>query len=175
MTEPTNLRDLVREVLATSNEVDPAALAREVFDRIPQADRELALEQALPIVVRNIVSRQRIHNFPGGHRGNEAQPVLAAGEPVIRDGFPSRKVQAVREAWRLRLRERISVGPGSKEWTFLGDATAEQLDYAAGLRESLAAANAESARQLRDLAAAIRAAGVGSVKDLPDVAERLSA
>lgn len=75
-----DLHTLIREVCDTSTIADPVTLAAEVSRRIDPADERVALDQALPTMVRHIVSLTRgSHSSPGGHCRVENQPPNAAG------------------------------------------------------------------------------------------------
>jgi hypothetical protein len=132
---------------------DPAALAKEVGRRIGRNQQAAALQQALPVVVQHVVSRSR-----------------GAYVPEQRTTPPSRsrKVASIRETWRRMLRDRIAVGPDVADWKFLGDCTADDLAYAAAIREDHARRNAARAQQLRDLAERLAEHGVSTVADLPE-------
>lgn len=147
-----DLRKLVRDVCENSTVADPAALAKEVNQQIKRTERDAALEAALPLFVQNILGQLRMRS----HR-----PV-----PVIPQ--PSRKVQGIRETWRRMLRDRINVGPDVSDWKFLADCTAEDLDYAASIREEHARRNAARAEQYRQLAELLEEHGVDTVGELPD-------
>jgi hypothetical protein len=162
-----DLRALVREILDSSPATDPATLAKEVAARVERRDVRAALEQAMPALVSSMVTRAR-STSPGGHLACDPHATPAAG------GNPSRKVAAIREWWQQRLAERISVGSDPSAWKFLGDCTAPDLEFAASVREDRARSHAARAAEYRGLAAALRDSGSPTVRDLPDLAERLS-
>jgi hypothetical protein len=149
-----DLRALVREVCDHSTVADPLMLAKEVNRRIKQADRDAALESALPLVVQNELGRLRMRHHA----------------PIPGTPQPSRKVAGIREMWRRTLRDRINVGPDVSDWKFLADCTAEDLDYAAALREEHARRNAARAAQYRRLAELLNGHGVSTVGELPESA-----
>ncbi len=154
-----DLRALIREVCDNSTMADPATLAKEVSRRIGRNQQREALDQALPLVVQHVVSRQRGGFVPeqrGG--GGNAAPSR------------SRKVAAIRETWRRMLRDRIAIGPAVSDWKFLGDCNADDLAYAAAIREDHARRNAARAEQLRNLAELLTAHGVATVAELPEPA-----
>lgn len=156
-----DLHTLIREVCDASTIANPVTLAVEVGRRIDPADERAALDQALPTVVRHIVSLARgSHSSPGGHSNCGTQEVPAAG------ANHSRKVAGIR-AYGRRLRERISVGPTITEWKFLGDCTATDLEYAATVNDNNARWNTAKAAEKRRLAAALAANSVNTVRELP--------
>lgn len=146
-----DLRKLVHDVYATSDDPHPVILAKEVNRRIKRADRDAALEAALPLFVRNVLSQMR----------------MASNRPIpATKPNPSRKVAGIREAWRRMLNDAINVGP--HEWKVLSKCTAPDLDYAAELREAHARWNAARAQQYRQLAELLTEHGVSTVGELPD-------
>lgn len=144
-----NLRAMVREVCDTSDYPDPAMIAKEVNRRLKKTERDAALELVLPVFVQNVIGQMRM-----GH--SHAPPKS------------SRKVSSIREAWRRVLRDRINVGPEPGDWKFLGDCGADDLTYAAAIREEHARRNAARAEQYRRVAELLDEHGVPFVKDLPD-------
>ncbi|RZT87557.1 hypothetical protein EV383_4482 [Pseudonocardia sediminis] len=159
MTDEFNLRALIREVAESSTTPDPVQLADEVARRIGPKQRAEALAQALPIVVRNVVSLTRSPITPDGHTRSERHD-----RPAARG---SSKVAGIRDTWRRMLRDRIAVGPDQSDWKFLGECTVSDLEYAATIREEHARQNAARAVQFRELAERMQRNGVGTVADLP--------
>jgi hypothetical protein len=153
VTDGFDLRALIREVCDNSTMTDPATIAKEVGRRIGRNQQRDALEQALPVVVQHVISRR--------------QPI-AVPEQRAPTSNRSRKVASIRETWRRMLRDRIAVGPELGDWKFLGDCTADDLAYAAAIREEHARRNAARAQQLRDLADRLAEHGVTTVSDLPE-------
>lgn len=154
MTNGFDLRALVREVCDTSTMTDPATLAKEVGRRIGRNEQRAALDQALPLVVQHVISRR--------------QPIAMPEQRSAATPNRSRKVASIRETWRRMLRDRIAVGPDTSDWKFLGDCTAEDLAYAAAIREDHARRNAARAQQLRDLADLLAEHGASTVSELPE-------
>lgn len=150
-----DLRALIREVCDNSTMADPATLAKEVSRHIGRNQQREALEQALPTVVQHVVSRQRGGFVPEQRTSDNTNPSR------------SRKVAAIRETWRRMLRDRIAIGPAVSDWKFLGDCNADDLAYAATIREDHARRNAARAEQLRNLAELLTEHGVATVAELP--------
>jgi hypothetical protein len=155
-TDGFDLRALIREVCDNSTMADPATLAKEVSRRIGRNQQREALDQALPLVVQHVVSRQRAGFVPERRTSDIATPSR------------SRKVAAIRETWRRMLRDRIAIGPAASDWKFLGDCNADDLGYAAAIREDHARRNAARAEQLRNLAELLAEHGVATVAELPE-------
>lgn len=153
-----DLRKLIRDVLAVSALPDPRDVAAEVLARIEPTDTLDALEQAVVSVVRNEVSLSRMrHGAPddqtsSAHTGQRA--------PV-----KSTKVAAIREHWHRMLAQRYPAAPGT--WKFLGEFTAVELRYAAGIRRDAGDANYAVADRLETLAKALDDAAAPAVSALP--------
>lgn len=147
-----NLCALVREVCDESDQTDPTMLAKEVNQRIRRADRDAALEQALGAVLWQFVSRHRSSVGPS--------------QPAVGSGGRSSKVAGIRGLARA-LRDRVSVGSDPSDWKFLGDCTAEDLAYAAGLREEHARRVMARADQYRRLAELLAEHDATTVHELP--------
>lgn len=169
------LTELVRRVVRRSQAPDPTDVAAEVSKEIPDEGLREALDEALVIVVRTVVSRMRGHvedpesTDPGGDLVVPDAHLLG-----VAPGVGPSKATAIRHAWRARLHERIAVGADRGGWRFLADCSAEDLDYAAALRFEHSARTRATGEKLAELANAVRAAGVERVADLPDLAQRLA-
>lgn len=159
-----NLRALIHEVCDTSTITDPTTLAKEVARRIGRNQQREALEQALPVLVLNVISRSRggATDTPGGQGADDLQLPTAAG------GQSSRKVRGIRETWRRMLRDRVSVGPDRGDWKFLADCDADDLAYAEQIRRDHAAANVAAADRFAALRELLDEHGVATVGELPD-------
>lgn len=165
MTTYFNLREFIAEVCDTFPTADPAIIAIEVLNRIPRVHYRAALEQALPSLVNQVISRQR-HNIPAATFTAGAS--AATGVRVAERAAPSWKVIGIRETWQRLLRDRINVGPEPSEWKFLSDCTVPDLHYAADVRDEHARRNAARAAQYRQLAALLVEHGVDTVGNLPE-------
>lgn len=148
-----DLRALVRQMLRTSEQPNPDWLVEAVLARVTEADREEALRQALPSIIREAAARERMAN---PITPSAAMPTKARG---------SWKVQAIREEWQRALRNRIHVGPG--DYKFLGDCTYDDLLFAASERMAIADKNAAIARSYNALAALLTEHDAKTVRDLP--------
>ena len=154
-TKKFDLRKLIIEVAEQSDTANPNALAAEVLSTVPREQRMEALSQALPFAVREIVVRQRTptNELGSGYRGRMPQP--------------SRKVTNIRNNWQKILHERHKVGPNGT-WKLLGDCTADELDWAAELRDRMALQNALKAEQFRKFAKLLRENQVATLRELPE-------
>jgi hypothetical protein len=124
------LRHIVRDVLRNSTLADPGDIATEVLRRIPARQTRDALEQALRLYVRQVISEQRTASQP--------TPL-----PTRKNG-KSWKVTGVRDGWQKRLRDRVHIG--ASQWKFLADCSYEDLLAAAAERRQLAERNQAWAR-----------------------------
>jgi hypothetical protein len=154
-----SLSHLVREVCRDSDILAPDLLAKEVNRRIRKTDRDAALQDALESYVGQYVARHRsgFTVSPGGQTVRDAHNPAAAGGH-------SHKVAAIRDIARS-LRDRVSVGPD--EWKFLSDCTADNLAYAAAMREEHARQTFARAQQYRRLAELLDEHAVSTVGELP--------
>ena len=149
-----SLRELVNDVLANSNSVDPGDLADEVLNEIDPQHYRAALESVLRSYVRELVRRQR-------------QAAPAPATPVRATPISgSVRVGMVREAWRARLAERVHVGGAT--WKRLGDCGHDDLLALAHERREIAARNESRAADFEAMALAVAEAGVLTLSDLPD-------
>lgn len=165
-----SLLALAREVWDEMGGCEYHVLAKEIARRIQPDDRLAALNEALVEYARHFNTRQgkaappKVSPSPvptTGGAGGSTKPAAAQ-----RNSARSSKVRAIREAWP-QLRRYISTQDGRKA---LGDCTADNLIFHAGLLEGLANANAKQAEKERSLAALLKAKKVARVRDLPDSA-----
>lgn len=162
-----NLRDLIRDVAASSNAPDPGSLADEVARRIPPKHRDEALRLMLRDYVRVMVAQQRMtHTEPASQQPDNAR---SNGRSWKRDG--------IRESWRKMLRDRIHVAPNPSAWKFLGDCSFDDLSFAALERRTAAERTLAKAEEYEALAALLKEHGVETVRELPAevLASRLEA
>lgn len=165
-----SLAALIREVVRTSTFADPVMLAKEVDRRIKKSDRDEALAQALPGLVRETLSlSRRATSFASAPPSEEATTAPVVQIPEQRRPNRSWKRQGISEYWRRVLVDhRLSVGSDVAAWKVLGDCTSENLFYAADTRDEHARRNAEKASQYRRLAELLIEHGAATVKDLPE-------
>lgn len=190
-----SLRQLVRDVLASSTLADPHALATEVLRRIDDGDLRNALGQVLASMVREEIRASRNGGIPvlatGALRPNARQdgprltlhsqpqvmaeqpggiprPVVkAAPAPSVRPAR-SAKVAAIRASAPKWLSDRLNTGADPSEWKRIGDCSFSDLMFAAGQRRDQAARTSAKAEHLERLAELLRVHGVDRVRDLPE-------
>ena len=160
-----NLRDLVRDVAASSPATDPGTLANEIARRIPAEHREAALQAMLRGYVREFLTQDRM---------THAEP---PGRPAQSNSARSWKRDGIREGWRKMLRDRLHVAPDPSAWKFLGDCTFDDLSFAALERRTAAERTIAKAEGYEALAALLKEHGVETVRELPAevLASRLEA
>jgi len=147
------LRHLVREVLDSTNDADPGAIAGMVMARIPRGQVRVALSQTLRLYVRQIVS--------------ETRNSRAASVTPIRPNVSS-KVSGIRDGWQRRLRDRTH---GADGWKMLADCTYDDLLAAASERRDMASRNDARARQYDSWARLLTEHDVATFGDLPPEAQ----
>lgn len=149
MSAEINLHAIATDVLLDSVSPDPGVMAQEFVMRIPLEQYRDALLALARAYMREVVRAKR-----------QAQN---GGAP---NAGGSRKVAAVREAWK-RLLDTPEFVP-SAGWLFLRDATAQQVVEMAGLRESKSQELRAAAARYRRLADRMKASDVMRVGDLPE-------
>lgn len=148
-----DLRSLVAQTLEQTDVADPGAVARLVLDRMSDVERAEALEVTLRGFVRQLMSEQR------------RTPPAAPPASMPR----SWKVQAVRDGWQQRLRDRVHVG--DSQWKLLADCGYADLMAAADERAAIADRNAAWARTYREWARLLDEQGAATFADLPAVVQ----
>lgn len=146
-----NLRSIVREVLTSSTIADPGVVAEEVLRRVPSRMLKQALQQALRLYVRQVISEVRV------------------SRPPVASSNRSAKVSGIRDGWQRRLRDRVHCGDGN--WKFLAECTYEDLLAAAGERRQLAERNLAWARQYDEWARLLTEHDVATFGELPAEAQ----
>lgn len=150
MSEPFNLRDICREVVSTSVDVNYDVLAAEVLKRIPKTRHAEALSVALRPFLRQVTSEMR---QPG--------PVTTPGPA---DSIVSWKVTGIREGWQRRLLEVYATAHGNKR---LRDMTYDDLAYMAEELRKQAAQKHAKASGWQKLADSLKENNAEKVSDLP--------
>ncbi|MEV7770472.1 hypothetical protein [Kitasatospora sp. NPDC086791] len=177
MADEFNLRQLVREVRATSTMLDPHLIAVEVLRRINNEDLRTALAECLPALVREEYRHTRNHGtFPHLPSTPTAplRPVQAvtamAAQPVPAKPRPARsaKVAAIRAAAHAWMQEVIHTSADPREWKRVGDCGVTELMFAAQSRREQARRTNAKAAEYEALAELVRAHGVRRVRDLPE-------
>lgn len=146
-----DLRTLIREHLASTDEADPGIIAGRVIAAIPKSQYGAALTQVMRHFVRQIISETR-----GTNAGSNVRTIRPSA---------SWKGQGIRDGWQKRLRDRVHVG--GSEWKFLADCSYDDLMTAAAERQELADRNASWARTYKAFALAVSEANVATFGDLP--------
>ena len=148
----SDLRAAVREFAATSDLSDPAEIAEAMLADTTAAVRKAWLSEALPSVVREVISSQRNSVLNSTFRAPRRMPSRSA------------KVSGVRDWWTALMEQRIAVG---EEWKPFGDLTADDLDVVVAVREQKAERTLAQAQKYRTLQGLLSQHGVSLVRDLP--------
>lgn len=154
MMSAINLRALVRDHLAATDEADPGVIADRVLSAIPKAQYEAVIGQMMRLYVRQVISETRTSSRP-------------SNSPIRSTPSTSWKGNAIRDGWQRQLDSRLHVG--ESEWKLLRDCTHADLLAVAAERQEKAEQNAAWARTYRAYAAAVDAAGVATFGELPAV------
>ena len=174
-----NLRQLVREVRATSTMLDPHLIAAEVLRRIDDADLRQALAECLPALVREEYRHSRNNaSFPLASPASPlpvraVQPVgtlteLPGNAPAKPRPGRSAKVAAIRAAAHAWMQEVIHTSADPREWKRVGDCGFSELMFAAASRREQARRTNAKAAEYEALAELVRVHGVQRVRDLPE-------
>lgn len=148
-----DLRTLIREKLASTDEADPGVIAGQVIAAIPKSQYGAALTQVMRLFVRQVISENR-----GRGRASNVTPLR-------RSPGKSWKGQGIRDGWQLRLNDPLHVGHA--QWKLLRNCTYDDLTVIADERQQKADQNARVARMYRSYATAVSEAGVETFGDLP--------
>lgn len=152
MSAEFSLRAMAREVWEELGGADYHILAKEIARRIHASQREAALNEALLEYSRQFVV---------GLRPTARRAGTGAGQ---RNSGRSAKVAGIRRAWP-QLRATYFTKDGQKP---LGDCTRADVVFIAEHLDRKARENQAKAGWMRDLSAALGAAKVERVRDLPD-------
>lgn len=147
-----SLRSLARQVWAELDGADAHVLAKEIARRVPRADREAALGEALTEYARAFVTNQR----PSGY--------AAPGSAGQRNSGRSSKVAGIRRAWP-QLRATYLTGDGQKP---LGDCSKADVVFIAEHLDRKAAECTAKSAWMHDVATALAKHKAMRVRDLPD-------
>jgi hypothetical protein len=144
MTE-SELNTLIRDALASWKEPDPHVIARRLYGRLSDEQREQMVVTGLAARIGQLT---RMELTDGG---------IAPSPPRVG-----------RSKWQRNVRytQRVCV---AGEYKFLGDCTVADVEALAVEREERAARLSEWAARWRELAARMRATGAVTVSELPDV------
>lgn len=156
VTPPPSLRALVVEELNQSRSPDPAQVALEILERVPEELVFDYFKETMTAFVRQVASLER----------SKQQRTSSFGHPRVVSGQGRSRDATIREYWRTQLRQRYPSGRGT--WKFLEDFTASDLNYAIHQRELHAARTQHEADRLRKLREALDEHSAGLVRDLPD-------
>jgi hypothetical protein len=164
-----NLNELIDRALA-GREPDPHVIARRLLPKVPQAERDALLASLLvervTLRMRMVRSARLAAELAGVHRIGETQSSTAPAETLAVDQHGHdihKRTVGGNSRWSRhfpKMRDRYRVAAG---WKFEKDLTAAECDEVAEGYARRAAQNAALEARFRQLAAAVRAAGVNTV------------
>jgi hypothetical protein len=150
-TDAFNLRDVLRDAAASTTDPHPAAVAEAAFDAIDQADRAVALRQALDMLA--------------GHYVMETRPTRRSGTR----SRGKRRVTGSRLAALTRsFLDSREFSPFRGDWIMLRQATAEDLRSMAESRFKQAEQNMEKGDWYERCAKEVSEHGVETFGELPE-------
>lgn len=150
---PYDIRQAIREVLATTDLVDPGDIAARVAADVPGRE----IRAVLAVVLRDFV-RIELHGY--GRRAESGRDNAAVPQPAR-----SAKVSAIR-TWARLLRKPVAVEGNA--WKQFGECTLEDLGFLAEDRRQNAAESVAAAERFEKYAAALAERDVETVAALPD-------
>lgn len=176
-TESFNLRALIREVLAETDETNLDDLTDRVFAATGKRNIHLAYAQALPSLIREVIgSAVRPHSPLPGQISSEAHTATAGEGHSSADAQDTRtlpgdgvSVDTSRVALFRRARYRISVHVAEKTYRHILDCTMEDLAFAASESHAHADANRAAAHRYERLMKAMDERNVRTVGQLTDL------
>lgn len=173
-----NLRDHIREVLASTDEGNIRTLSELVFDATPRQQIREAYRQALLENVRNELATapRPDHQARDVHRtrvGAGSTSTIGEGQEPLdtqlaRTSPGGGNVRNNRVARMRRARFRISVRWAHEQYKHILDCTADDLLFAAAESDRQAEANAATAARYRRLVKIMRQYDAETVAELTD-------
>ena len=149
----SELREIIREVIAQSDDLSVESLTIETLSRITAAERARLFAESVPAVVAS-----ELHNTRFACR--LPRPV----EPV--QTIRSAKVAAIRD-WRRKLDAVYATPTGNKR---LGDFSSDDLRALADTCARMAEMNRVKSAHFAGLAALVASQGVATLRDVSDAA-----
>lgn len=146
----TNIRELIREHIATAESVNVRELSEAIAESVPSSELRDALRECLPHLVREVL--------------NSTRPPVVVPAPAYSAKIARRREMA--EAWRRQLDAFYSVGDGEQKR--LGEFSHGELVALADELQRQAISNLAREKRLRALADEMQAAGCDRLADLPE-------
>ena len=150
----SELREIIREVIAKSDDLSVESLTTETLSRITDAERARLFAESVPAVVAS-----ELHNTRFACR--QARPA----EPV--QTVRSAKVAAIRDDWRRKLDAVYATPTGNKR---LGDFSSDDLRALADTCARMAEMNRVKSAHFAGLAELVASQGVATLRDVSDAA-----
>lgn len=150
----SELREIIREVIAKSDDLSVESLTIQTLSRISDSERARLFVESVPAVVAS-----ELHNTRFACR--EVRPV----KPV--QTVRSAKVAAIRDDWQRRLDAVYATPTGNKR---LGDFSSDDLRALADTCARMAEMNRAKAAHFAGLAELVASQGAATLRDVPDAA-----
>ena len=150
----SELREIIREVIAKSDDLSVESLTTETLSRISDSERARLFAESVPAVVAS-----ELHNTRFACR--QARPA----EPV--QPIRSAKVAAIRDDWRRKLDAVYATPTGNKR---LGDFSSDDLRALADTCSRMAEMNRVKSAHFAGLAELVASQGVATLRDVSDAA-----
>ena len=145
-----DLRELIREHIATAESVHVRDLSEGIAESVPSGELRDALRECLPHLVREVL--------------NSTRPPVVVPAPTYSAKIARRREMA--EAWRRQLDAFYSVGDGEQKR--LGEFSHAELVALADELHHQAMSNLAREKRLRALADEMQATGCDRLADLPE-------
>ena len=150
----SELREIIREVIAKSDDLSVESLTIETLSRITDAERARLFAESVPAVVASELHNTRFACRPA----RPAEPVQTTR---------SAKVAAIRDDWRRKLDAIYATPTGNKR---LGDFSSDDLRALADTCSRMAEMNRTKAAHFAGLAELVASQGVATLRDVSDAA-----
>ena len=150
----SELREIIREVIAQSDDLSVESLTIETLSRITDAERARLFAESVPAVVASELHNTRFACRPA-RPGKSVQTTRSA------------KVAAIRDDWRRKLDAIYATPTGNKR---LGDFSSDDLRALADTCARMAEMNRVKAAHFAGLAELVASQGVATLRDVSDAA-----
>ena len=150
----SELRAIIREVIAKSDDLSVESLTIETLSRITDAERARLFAESVPAVVASELHNTRFACRPA-RPGKSVQTIRSA------------KVAAIRDDWRRKLDAVYATPTGNKR---LGDFSSDDLRALADTCARMAEMNRVKSAHFAGLAALVASQGVATLRDVSDAA-----
>lgn len=159
-----DLRRTLRDLLEDTDITAPGDFASRLAEEL----RGPELRRTCELLLRGWVLRE-ISVYQAQQRGSRklapSEKEVAARPSSVANR--SKRVAAIRAQAPKWLRDRVSTGPGAKDWKMKGDCTYEDLLYLSKARNDAGEKLIRASQEYAELADLVAKNGVGKLRDLP--------